>query len=75
MLPTAEMSEKIAEWRRRCAPGADNPMTLEEYREAIKFMRAGRSAAPQATSGTKARKTAGKAAVDSQSLLDELENL
>lgn len=75
MIPSADMSAKIAEWRQRCQPGAANPMSVEEYREALRYMRAGRAAAPQATSGTKARKTAGKAPVDSQMLLDELENL
>lgn len=67
--------QKLADLRERSKPGHANPPTLEEYREAIKIMRAGREAVPQATAGTKARKTAAKTAPNGDDLLSQLEGL
>lgn len=63
--------QKLADYRRKAA---DNTITLEEMREAVKLMRQGRVAAA-AASTTAARKKAAAPVVDSNSLLDELSSL
>ena len=63
--------QKLADYRRKAA---DNTITLDEMREAVKLMRQGRVAAAAASTAT-ARKKASTPAVNSDSLLDELTNL
>lgn len=70
MIFTPEIQTKIAEWRSKARNGT---LTKEEAAEAIALMRQARGAAPQATAGTKARKTAAKP--NSDDLLSELEGL
>ncbi len=62
---------KLAEYRRKAA---DNTITLEEMREAVKFMRQGRLAAA-ATSANARTKKAAAPAVNADNLLAELEGL
>lgn len=68
-----ELQAKIADWRLRAAEGT---LTLEEMKEAVKYLRAGRFAAAQAsaTSATK-RKKAITEVPSADDLLGELERL
>lgn len=54
MIPSPEQQSKIAEWSAKSLAGT---LTLEEMREAIKFMRQGRRTAsePAKKSGSKAK--------------------
>lgn len=65
---------KVEEWRNKSRAGT---MTLEDMKEAVKVLRAGRSLIAQATGGSKTNKTAkAKAAKpDGDDLLSELEGL
>jgi hypothetical protein len=66
-----ELQAKIASWRLRAADGT---LTLEEMREAILHLRAGRVSA-QAASATAKRKKAIAEIPKAADLLDELEGL
>lgn len=68
---TLEMQAKLAEWRRKSAEGT---ITLEEMKEAIIALRAGRLAASAAASVAK-RKAAAKVIPNADELLDEIEGL
>lgn len=72
MLMTPELQAKMAEWRAASIAGT---ITTEQLREAVATMRAARGAAPQATSGTRARKSAAAAKPNGDDLLKELEGL
>ncbi len=65
-----ELQARIAEWRIRAREGR---MTIEEYREVLVFLRAGRAAAPAVSAGTRAR--AAKPQLDPQALLEGLGKL
>lgn len=62
------LSVKIEEWRRKAA---DNTITVEEMRECIAAIRAGRASAAQRSATARAK----KAPVDVTSLESELDNL
>lgn len=65
---TPEIQAKIQLWRQKCADGS---ITLEEMKEAILVMRAGRKSAAQASDG--ARRKQAKAAIPSaDDMLSEL---
>lgn len=68
--PTLNISIKVAEWRQKAREGT---LTLDETREAIKFLRAGRSLVAAATGGSKTSKAKPKPSGDD--LLSELEGL
>lgn len=68
---TLEMQMKLAEWRKK---SAEKTITLDEMKEAIRLLRAGREAAGAAASVAK-RKTAMKVIPKADDLLDELEGL
>jgi len=68
---TFEMQARLAGWRKKSAEGT---ITLDEMREAIKQLRAGREAASAASAVAK-RKTATKVIPKADDLLDELEGL
>lgn len=67
-----ELQSKIASWRLRATEGT---LTLEEMREGIVFLRAGRLGAASAAAA--AKRTPGKrsAAPSQDSMLDELDDL
>lgn len=66
-----ELQMKLAEWRRKVA---EKTITLEEMKEAIVLLRAGRVAALNASDAGK-RKAAAKVIPSADALLDELEGL
>jgi len=68
---TLEMQAKLAEWRKKSAEGT---LTLEEMKQAIVELRAGRQAAGAAASVAK-RKAAAKVIPNADDLLDEIEGL
>lgn len=61
---------KVAEWRQKAREGT---LSMDEMKEAIKVLRAGRAMIPAATGGSRTRKTAAKP--DGNDLLSELEGL
>lgn len=63
---------KLAEYRRKAA---DNTITLDEMREAVKLMRQGRVAAAAASAKRAQKPSAGKAPVSGDDLLSELDAL
>lgn len=68
---SAETSEKVRVWRERAAAGT---LTLDEMKEVITHLRAGRAAAATAPDGSKKKTTAQKKApIDSDDLLKGLE--
>lgn len=66
-----ELQMKLAEWRRKAA---EKTITLEEMKEAIVLLRAGRVAALNASDAGK-RKAAAKVVPNADALLGELEGL
>lgn len=67
---TPELNSKIANWRARCN-GQGEPMTIEEYQEAMIELRGGRMQALKASDAAKRGKA--KAAIpDADDLLGEL---
>ncbi len=73
-LPSPELINKVAEWRRKAADGT---LTLEEQKEAILVLRQNRTAAlsaqPKAKSSGGGR--AKKGPVNADALLGELDGL
>ncbi|MDO8340815.1 MAG: hypothetical protein Q7T59_02495 [Candidatus Woesebacteria bacterium] len=69
--PTFNLQLKVAEWRAKARAGT---LTLEENKEAIKILRAGRALISQATGGSKSR-TAKPPTKSGDDLLSELEGL
>ena len=66
-----ELQQKIASWRVRCAEGT---MTLDDYKEAIVALRAGRVNAQVASAG--AKRTRAQVAIPSAAdMLSDLEAL
>ncbi len=70
-LIPVELQQKIADWRRRAAT---NELTLEEMKEAIIHLRAGRLAAAKSPAAEK-RKKAHAAIPHADDMLGELEGL
>lgn len=70
-LLTPEAQQKIADWRRRAAT---NELTLEEMKEAIIYLRAGRLAAATQTAAAK-RKKAIAEIPHADDMLGELEGM
>ena len=66
-----ELQAKIASWRLRAA---DNTLSLDEMKEAIIYLRAGRVAAANSAAATK-RKKAIVAIPHAEDMLGELENM
>lgn len=64
-----ELQAKISNWRLRAAEGT---LTIDEMREAIKFLRAGRV---QAAAASAKRKTAIAAIPSADDMLSDLEGL
>ncbi len=67
MSVSAEQMAKVAEWREKARQGT---LTLDESREAIRFLRAERQAMPTGSSKAKP-----KVEVNTSDLLSELDNL
>jgi hypothetical protein len=70
--PQLDLQMKVEEWRAKARAGT---LTLEETREAIKVLRAGRSLIAAATGGSKTNKTAKATKPSGDDLLSELEGL
>ena len=70
MIPL-DMQAKITEWRQKAL---SNELTLDEMKEAIKYLRAGRAAAI-ATSATATKKKAKAEIPHADDLLAELDGL
>ena len=71
---TPEISAKVQLWRQKAREGT---LTQDEMREAIEILRQGRTAAAATSAASRERKATAKAKanVNSDSLLDELDNL
>lgn len=72
MSDSLDLQLKVAEWRAKARAGT---LSLEETREAIKYLRAGRALVAPATGGSKTNKTAKTAKPSGDDLLSELEGL
>ena len=72
MSTQLDLQLKVEEWRTKARAGT---LTLEETREAIKVLRAGRSLIAPATGGSKTNRTAKAAKPSGDDLLSELEGL
>lgn len=70
--PQLDLQMKVEEWRRKAREGT---LTLEETREAVKVLRAGRSLIATATGGSTTNRKAKAAKPDGDDLLSELEGL
>lgn len=71
MIVSVELQTKIAAWRQRAAEGT---MTLEDMKEAVAYIRAGRMSA-QAASAASKRKKAIAEIPHASDMLSELEGL
>ena len=68
-----ELQSKIADWRLRAAEGS---LSLDEMKEAVKYLRAGRFAASQASAASSSKRKKAIAEIPSAGdMLDELEGL
>lgn len=68
-----ELQSKIADWRLRAAEGK---LTLDEMKEAIKYLRAGRFAAAQAAANSSTKRKKAAAEIPSaEDMLADLEGL
>lgn len=72
MSAELDLQLKVAEWRAKARAGT---MTLEETREAIKVLRAGRSLIAAASGGSKTNAKAKAAKPNADDLLSELDGL
>jgi hypothetical protein len=70
--PQLDLQMKVEEWRSKARAGT---LTLEETREAIKVLRAGRSLIATATGGSKTNRATKAAKPSGDDLLSELEGL
>ena len=66
--PQLDLQMKVEEWRRKAREGT---LTLEETRDAIKVLRAGRSLIAAATGGSKTNRAAKAAKPSGDDLLSE----
>lgn len=66
---SAEMVNRLQEWRRKAADGS---ITLEEMKEAIVALRGSRKSASESAATSASRAKATKAKPDADSLLGEL---
>lgn len=72
-LGSFDRTAQVDIWRAKCRDGT---MTLEDYKQVIVQLRAGRAATPQATGGSKSKaKATAKPAVSGDDLLSELDGL
>lgn len=69
---TPEMQSKITAWRHRAADGT---LSLDEMKEAVKFLRAGRVAAASSAIPASKRAAAKAAIPSAASMLDELDGI
>lgn len=69
---TPEMQSKITMWRHRAADGT---LSLEEMKEAVRFLRAGRVAAASSAIPASKRAAAKAAIPSAEAMLDELDGL
>jgi len=67
-----ELQSKIASWRLRAAEGT---LTLEEMKEGVIFLRAGRLGAASAAAAAKRVPSKKSAAPSQDAMLDELDDL
>lgn len=67
-----ELQSKIASWRLRAAEGT---LTLEEMKEGVIFLRAGRLGAASAAAAAKRAPSKKSAAPSQDAMLDELDDL
>lgn len=68
-----ELQSKIQSWRLRASEGS---LTLEDMKEAVRYLRAGRVAAASAASAGSKKRSAAIAAIPSaSSMLDDLDAL
>jgi hypothetical protein len=67
-----EFSLKLATYRRKAA---DNTISLDEMREAVKLMRQGRVSAATASETARKRKVSAATPIDADAMLSELEGL
>ena len=65
-----ELQAKIADWRLRAA---DNTLTLDEMKEAVRYLRAGRVSAANASLASRKKKSSEAPSADS--MLNDLENM
>lgn len=72
MVADTQTQLKVLEWRQKAREGT---LSMDEMREAIKFLRAGRAMTAPATGGSKTRKAAASAKPNGDDLLSELEGL
>lgn len=70
--PQLDLQMRVEEWRRKAREGT---LTLEETRDAIKHLRAGRSLIAAATGGSKTKAKAKAVKPSGDDLLSELEGL
>jgi hypothetical protein len=71
-LPTAELINQVAEWRRKAADGT---ITLEEQKQAVLILRQNRTSALTASAPKKGGGGKKKAPVNADALLGELDGL
>jgi len=71
-MSNPDLSFKVAEWRQKAREGT---LSMDEMKEAIKVLRAGRAMIPAATGGSRTRKTASSTKPSGEDLLSELEGL
>jgi hypothetical protein len=71
-VQSPELQSKLAIWRQK---SIDGTITLEELKEAVRLMRADRHAALDAQAKSSTGSRGKKAPVDTQKLLNDLENL
>lgn len=67
-----DRAAQVEIWRNKCRDGT---MTLDEYKQVIEQLRAGRKATPQTTSGSKSKAKTAKPAVSGDDLLSQLDGL
>lgn len=67
-----DRAAQVEIWRQKCQAGT---MTLEEYKQVIIQLRAGRAATPQTTSGSRSKAKAKPAPVSGDDLLSQLDGL
>ncbi len=71
-LPSAEVINKVNEWRRKMADGT---ITLEEQKEAVIFLRQNRFTAQTAAATSKKKASTKKPTKSGDDLLSELDGL
>lgn len=70
--PQLDLAIRVEQWRAKARAGT---LSLDETREAIRVLRAGRALISTATGGSKTNRAAKAAKPDADDLLSELEGL